>query len=999
MWKKTLQTTLAAILAVSFSVPLAACQQANTNTTQTSGETYRWENFDDGSDVLDLDVPYIPSNTDTLSFKVVLEKGKLADAVGAEAVALGGGLDGWKVDAAERSDDVTLAVRASRPEGLANNGASLASVTLAADCVTGAESDSSGDSASAGTANSTEADGGSSDTSAATPSKDEMMSADEVNTDKGVVWPEDAVVVNKDEEATSISTNESVADTPEEVASLLGEIESGKVASEEDLKPYEEKEAAEDATAGASAENADEGATTTDTGSDANAGEGDAAAAGYEVSAVFANPALSVDFTNSKLDGAKFTAALQASDFVLSNTIGTGSFTLEGAEGCTLSAASFKSERELSVEIALPHDGDTAALDDATLTLKADANETQGDVACAIAVPDAWLDLDYDYADEAAGTTTFTAALRDATGELSAGNVTVEVNGSEVSPTSVAPGSDGIYSIVLKSADAPAGATIVVSASGARDVLGRDAETLQAAALVGSGEESREFLDDLVDDLMLPNIAGALGKKALFALAEYGWKQFYTSVTAADHSSSLYEVSNNEIFSEVVQIHDQVTDLSYEMKALSTTVRAGQKAALVTDAERVVARIRTQYTLLKDEVEAICEDTDGSRRAQKLSDFAVKEKATLDELATNMGELYTIICKADSATSHDLVAVYDEMMALSYNWGTQTYRYRQSFRGSLACVWTNAAYVLRLAYGAQTEAAEAGTSGSLGSKRSYLDELDAQSKEVNAIVNERHKIDIGCARSGGGWGTLYEYSRYDDYRFQDWIDEINTFVDDPQEKAEALARAEGTRDMVAALKAANTGSGPLVLYCNTTGTWARGLRGSDTADKWDKGFVSYTGSWWKKSVKAHLASPFRAYTYDQLNERHVVDEHLHFKPATSWDSSYFNTAQANAMLSRLADGTTLKAELEDVGLTTAKYLVTSERFDNTERFFYDNNDWYFDSFETAKATNKNKAFTKEKQHYDASKREAVVVGVKHVNWMTSASDMFVLQKTTVKKAS
>ena len=1008
MWEKTLRTVLAAILAVAFSVPLAACQQAGTSQTQASGETYRWENFDDGSDLLDVDVPYIPSNVDEVAFKVVLEKGKLASGVGADKVALGSALDGWTVDAVERTDDVTLSVKASRPDGLANNGASIAGVTLAADCVTGVDVDgtvadaSNADDAAnskvnnANTDNSTEStsSGEGSATGGTGVSKDEMMSADEANNDKGVEWPEDAEIVNKDEEAVSAQTKEVVADTPEEVSSLLSEIESGKVTSEEDLKPYEEKKAAEDggdATTASAAEEAQAEGDAASTESDAGAEE--SASQGYEVFAVFANPALDVDFSTSKLDGAKFTATLVASDFVLGNTIGANSFTLEGADGCTLSKVDFKSERELSVEIALPESNDTSALDDATLTLKAEANETQGDVACAIAVPRAWVSLDFDYTDESANTTTFAAELRDAQGELSASNVKVEVDGTEVAPASISANDDGTYSIVLKTSDAPEGATVTLSASGIRDVLGRDAEPAQAAALVEANETTREFLGDLLDDLMPQNIAVAMGKKALWALVEHGWKQFYTNVADPNHNTSLYEISNNEIFTEVAQIHDQVTDLGYEMKALSTTVRAGQKAALVTDAERLAARIRTQYTLLKDEVEAICKDTDGSQRAQKLSDFATKEKVALDELATNMGEFYAIICKADSATSHDLVAVYDEMMALSYNWGMQTYKYRQSFRGSLATVWTNAAQVLRLAYGAQTEDAEAGKAGNLGSKRSYLDELDAQSKEVNAIVNERHKIDLGCARSGGSWGKYSAYSGYSDYQFQDMISEADEFIDDPQERAEKRAEAEELRDTVAALRKTGDGTGPLVLYNNTAGTWARGLRASDTQDKWDKGFIYFTGSWAKGTTNTFVASPFRSYEYKE------VGNYMKYVATTSWDSSYFNTAQVNAMLSRLADGKTLKDELEGLGLKAAKYLVSSERFDNTNRFFYDNNDWYFDTFEASKSTNKDKAFTKEKQHYDGSWRAVVVTRVKHVNWNTKAEDMFALQKMTVKKAS
>jgi hypothetical protein len=264
---------------------------------------------------------------------------------------------------------------------------------------------------------------------------------------------------------------------------------------------------------------------------------------------------------------------------------------------------------------------------------------------------------------------------------------------------------------------------------------------------------------------------------------------------------------------------------------------------------------------------------------------------------------------------------------------------------------------------------------------------------VNAIVNEDHKIDLDVCRSGGDWGKLSEYAQYREYDFQDWADNVSTFIDDPQEKAEELANIEAIKQTVASLKKTGAGNGPLVLYCNTTGGWCKSTLASETKDKWDKAFMYQVGSWWKCTLRWQAASPFRTYEYKGKKnfEKPVA--------TTSWEDSYLNTAQVNALLSKLPENTSLKSELEDVGLKTAKYLVSSERFDNTNRQFYYDNDWYFDTFEVSKSTSADKGFTKDKKHYDASNRLAVATYVKHINWKTDSADMFVLQKTTVSTGS
>lgn len=204
--------------------------------------------------------------------------------------------------------------------------------------------------------------------------------------------------------------------------------------------------------------------------------------------------------------------------------------------------------------------------------------------------------------------------------------------------------------------------------------------------------------------------------------------------------------------------------------------------------------------------------------------------------------------------------------------------------------------------------------------KNYLDELDKQSETIKKIINEARAIDPSCYISDDG----------------------------------------------------------LRHYCNTTGKWYASLRGSDTADKWDKGFQTVTNKMTKPTV--HAASPFRTYTYRGFSGG----------ADTVWDGCYLNTTEAKMLTSKLHDGQTLKAELEEAGFSTAKYLVTSDRFDRASKIVYLNNDWYMDTFEVAACTKAGDGFTHDKKHYDGSYRFAVVKYIKHINWYTDCGDLFAL---------
>ena len=967
MFKKSIVFIITLTILLGFCVFLSACQ---IDSKKISAEGYRWENFDDGSDVLSFDVPYIPSNSNSLDFNIILEKGKLSDNISAQNVSLGSALNGWQVDSATRKDDVTLAIKATRPDDLSNNGASIASVSLSEDAIVISE-DSNDDNSESKDA----------DTENAEQDKQKIYTSDEINEMKGVEWPEDAVTVDSDEKATSIETKEVVADTPEEVAQLISDIESNKVTSEEDLEPYKEREKSEnddDSNASDSGTSTDESSQTTENTQQETSENSDDTSSSYEVYAVFANPALTVDFEKSELKGDTFRATINASDFVLSNSINKDSFELNGANDCTVKDAKYVNENTFEVDISLPNEDETSALDNAELILKANANESEADVVCAIGIAEPWIDLQFDYANTDTGTVALKAQLNYAKGELKKNNIQLKVNDAETSPTSISKNDDGTYSIILESQSIEDGSIATLEVTGIKSMLGVDSDIQPCSASISLEEEDRGL-----EELNPENFFPSLGKQGLLSLASFGWEKFYTNVIDTENKSGVYDVSNSEVLSNVVKVQQQLIDIDTQIKALSNDVLVGQKASIINDANRLISRIRTQELQLSDEITAIYKEGDKEKRKEAIRTFAQNEKGTIDSLATNLGELYGVMMNADSATNHDLISAYDELVALSYNWAAQTYPYRQNFRESLARVWTTGSQIVDLAYGIQTADAESGQSTTGGNKRSYLNSLQEQTKNVSKLINETHAIGMKEYRYGGDWGSVSEYYDYTDEDFDAWIDDLTLeemFYFDITEKylRDVQTKVHEYRD-------AGAGKGTIRYYCNTTGTWFQTLNGEDTEKKWNKGFLYSVGNGWTSKLSVHADSPFRDYELKTTPK-------VKYMPNDDWDKLYASTAEVNSMIAKLHDNQTLEKELQSVGLKTAKYLVTSERFDCSTRVVYDNNDWYFDTFETAKSTKSNKAFTKDKKHYDASARLAIVTYVEHINWYTPASDMYVLKK-------
>ncbi len=225
----------------------------------------------------------------------------------------------------------------------------------------------------------------------------------------------------------------------------------------------------------------------------------------------------------------------------------------------------------------------------------------------------------------------------------------------------------------------------------------------------------------------------------------------------------------------------------------------------------------------------------------------------------------------------------------------------------------------------------------------------------------------------------------DDDWYGDWVDDENE-LDDITYFSAKPEDVRNIQNTVRQYREAGAGKDSITYYCNTTGAWYQTLNGKDTENKWDKALNYVVKHNWKKNDTSHAASPFREYTKSKKS----------YRPNEDWDKLYANTTEVNLMVPKLHDNQTLKEEIESLDLKTAKYLVTSEKYSYTYKGLYYDNDWYFDTYEVAKSSKSDKAFTREKKHYDASIRYDTYALVKHTNWYTPASDMFTLKKIKTK---
>ena len=969
MLSKTFKSTLSVILAIALCVPLAACQQgaqtqqsAQNGSSQVTPQAYRWENFDDGSDYLSLDVPYIPANSNSFSFNIILEQGKYSASLSAHQLTLSGAAVGWVVNSIQRKDDVTAAVNISKPEGWVENGAATAQIELAASAVevpsnaqpdetlnlTDAELD---EKAQSGEQSATQSNAQSNEQSNAqsneqSGAQEPQPTADEINEALGVEWPTNdssVVIENVDVDLT--------ADVPDgegaEGAASTGDAQgaagsTGDTASANAAEPTEDSNEPE--------------VTVED--------DSPTFEPPYVVSAVFCNPYLDLEEDSITLDGTRATLKMKAVDFALDGRISKDSLSVEDesenssayasanitaansapesqSANITIETATLTTSSELEVVLNLPADN-TDALDSDVLVLAASANETQSDIKGALKVPEPYLTVEQDYKDSEKAV--FTATLGGTNAQLEPGSLNVSANDSQLISAQITQTAQNQCEITLPASDISANATsdganaatasatttatLQFEAANITDYAGAPTQNVQAAAVVEE-VESRDILSDL---------ALGVAKDALSTIAKQGYKGLYAAAINPQTETSIINAKADEILSKVAQVQTQLGNVDRRINALYDTVQAGQYEKIVNDSCTQISRVYNQEVLIAGKMKKFYNAEGGAAREAALKEFYENPaNATLiNELTVNMGVLYDTIVCASAASGKDLVQVFDDMCATTYNWGAQTYTSRQNFRENIATVWAEGMIQIDTVYNYVTENYEN------ESQEANLNRFQEMTDEIDKLINETHKIDESCYKqTKGGKTALYNY---------------------------------------------------------TNAVWYTATQGTESGKGWDSAMLklrtdSVLKKYYKKVTSISLATPFTSYfrKYTQGTGGFYVAD-VDFE---SSGETYASTAQVRAMTSRLKGGATLEGELKDMGFTTAKYLITSEKLD---RFIHSkkisntrSNDWLMDCFEVSKANSSGAGFSENKKFYDGwAKCLCWGKPQYHKNWSINPTEMFVL---------
>ena len=732
--RKRTMGLIAAVAALCLA--LAGCGTGGTSSSQSQTDTgtdTRWANFDDGSDVLSVDVPYFNANADDLTFNIKLEGGTFGEGGGTDSLSVSGALEGWTVAGVTRTDDTTLSVEVKRPADLADNGASLAAVTVAGDVVnltlpSSSSSTSEGASASATTSASSSAASSASATESASTT---ATTADSTSSTAAT------------EASTSSSAAASSATASSSAATSSSATESET--TEEDSQP-----APADATIVNKDYPPEESEASISDTDDANiTDEGPAITDSYTVSVMYVAPALTVD--SMEAGNNSLTVTLEAKDLSLDADLSKDSFAVrttagQPVDGVSVSAAHRVDDSKAQVTLALPSDKGVDALDGAQLVLLAAANESEADVVCPVEVATPWVDLAYDYRDEQAGTTTFAATVTGTDQQLSSDNTEVKVNGQKVDDAQIAAQSDGTQAITLKSADVPEGAVVSVDMGQSPDAAGRTVEVDEAAAVAEPSGDTKGLGADL---------AKSVGGSMLSSLANTGWQQFVIATMGKD--SEFYDVTNEDLQKQINQVQDSLTSMQQQLQVISTQVEGTKYAVIVNSSNQLISRTRTEELLLKDDYQKVASASAQDRKA-RAQEFATKNVATIEDLATDLGTLYESYMNVESLGNRDLITAYDTCIDSSFNWGALTYEQRQQFRNKLAAMWANGKLMLVTAYVTGQDTPQ---------HTAYLNQLDQQTNQMATLITTTKKLDTSVyvkSKDGvsyyycntlGGWYRSY----------------------------------------------------------------------------------------------------------------------------------------------------------------------------------------------------------------------------------------------------
>ena len=218
-----------------------------------------------------------------------------------------------------------------------------------------------------------------------------------------------------------------------------------------------------------------------------------------------------------------------------------------------------------------------------------------------------------------------------------------------------------------------------------------------------------------------------------------------------------------------------------------------------------------------------------------------------------------------------------------------------------------------------------------------LNDLDERTKLVSELIGTTCKIDVtelmyyeGIEIDLAGAPSKVEkqpaWFPEEDVPYEHW----QCYISD-EDLAHWTAVQEGSRKQEA-LEQQQRDAAPRIYYCNTTGKWYTTLKASDTASKWNDALEHQSKLDGKNYEQWNASSPFG---------RHTAGKGAQLDPDAEWTTRYMGTSDVKKMQERLRGDATLKSELEEVGFSTAKYLITSEKF--TKGGWRNDNCWKMDT--------------------------------------------------------
>lgn len=204
----------------------------------------------------------------------------------------------------------------------------------------------------------------------------------------------------------------------------------------------------------------------------------------------------------------------------------------------------------LSLPDAPEKDGSPLVAIDGAVLVHGD-NVTGGEVPCLLTAAEPWVDVAFDYEDADAKTVTLAAQLYNSDDELVKDDVTVAVDGKEVTDVAVEAKGEGSFGIIVPRGDMTPDSVASVDVAPVEGVLGRQSDPAPVPEVMSA------LGDSATRDFDVKEIIISGGKSGLSALVQMGWQLMCKLYLDSTLSTSLYDVTSNELLAEIIKMQQQ----------------------------------------------------------------------------------------------------------------------------------------------------------------------------------------------------------------------------------------------------------------------------------------------------------------------------------------------------------------------------------------------------------------------------------------------------------